>query len=248
MTPWTGAIVLLAAQLATQSPGLPSGSPSAIAPTLVAVRAAASDTVPQGQVPKRQILFDASRFDSLTATSLRALFEEAADRGLPVRLLVNRALEGAARRVGSARILRVVHEWSDALSTAKFALGEGTTEAELDAAATAIRAGIEPRTVASLRTMRAPGTTVTALVVLTDLVQRGVPAATAREAVVTMAKQPRSDDALLGLQLTVAKNAQRGPGMAVDALNRYVRTTEAGTISPSSPAAADRKPVRPPDS
>ena len=54
-------------------------------------------------------------------------------------------------------------------------------------------------------------------------------------------------DALLGLQATVAKNAQRGPGMALDALNRYVRGTVTGTVSPSTPATNDRKPVRPPD-
>jgi hypothetical protein len=60
----------------------------------------------------------------------------------------------------------------------------------------------------------------------------------------TIARMPRSDDALLGLQATVAKNALRGPGMAVDALNRYVRTTMPGNGGP--PVTLDRKPIRPP--
>lgn len=221
------------------------------AAALPAARAVVSDTVPSITAPARPLTgtpqpaqFDASRFDSLTATSLRSIFDEAYDRGLPVRLLVNRALEGAARRVSGPRILRVVREFSDALAAAKFALGDGSTEAELDAAAVAIRAGIEPRTLAGLRTTRPAGTAVTALVVLTDLVGRGVPLPTAREAVTALATQSRSDEALTGLQQTVAKNSQRGPGMALDALNRYVRGTTSGAVPPGGSAG---KPVRPPD-
>jgi hypothetical protein len=231
-----GAAVFFIAQLATTA--------------LPAARAVVSDTLPLATAPARPVgapvqpaQFDASRFDSLTALNLRSIFDEAYDRGLPVRLLVNRALEGAARKVSGPRILKVVRDWSDALAAAKFALGEGTTEAELDAAATAIRAGIDPRTVASVRSTRPAGTAVTALVVLTDLVGRGVPSATAKEAIATIGKQPRSDDMLLGLMQTVAKNATRGPGMALDALNRYVR----GTVSGAAPGTSAGKPVRPPD-
>ncbi|MCA0374939.1 MAG: hypothetical protein LCH84_04680 [Gemmatimonadetes bacterium] len=195
----------------------------------------------------RQLQFDASRFDTLTAAVLRGIFEEAADRGIPTKPLISRALEGAARKVPNARIIRTVREWSDALATAKFALGDGTSLEELDPAAAAIRAGIDPRTVASVRATRPPGTAVTALVVLTDLVVRGVPPVTAREAVASIGRLPRSDDALMGLQAIVAKNSQRGPGMALDALNRYVRLTSSGTSPTSSPASPERKPVRPPD-
>ena len=205
---------------------------------------ASSDTVffrdPQGQ-------FDAARFDTLTANALRLLLDDAAAKGLPTAPLINRALEGAARRVGGQRILSVVRAHAAALAEAKLALGEGSAVAELDAGATALRAGIDARTLTVVRGTRPNGTAVTALVVLTDVVKRGVPASTAREAVATIARTPRSDDALLGLQATVAKNAQRGPGMALDALNRYVRVTVTGTVSPSTPATNDRKPVRPPD-
>lgn len=232
-----GTTLFVVAQLATT--GLP------------AARVVVSDTVPAITAQARQLegamqpaQFDASRFDSLTATSLRSIFDEAYDRGLPVRILVNRALEGAARKISGPRILRVVREWSDALAAAKFALGDGSTEGELAAGATAIRAGIEPRTVQTIRSTRPAGTAVMALVVLTDLVGRGVPSPTAREAVMTIAKQPKSDDMLEGLMLSVAKNSQRGPGMALDALNRYVHGTVTGTLTPGASAG---KPTRPPD-
>ena len=211
----------------------------------VATLVASVDTVffrdPQGQ-------FDAARFDTLTANALRLLLDDAAAKGLPTAPLINRALEGAARRVGGQRILSVVRAHAAALADAKSALGEGSTVAELDAGATALRAGIDARSLTVVRGTRQNGTAVTALVVLADVVKRGVPASTAREAVATIARSPRSDDALLGLQATVAKNAQRGPGMALDALHRYVRGTVTGTVSPSTPATNDRKPVRPPDS
>ena len=94
--------------------------------------------------------------------------------------------------------------------------------------------------------MRPSGQAVVPLVVLTDIVRRGVPSNNARDAVASVGRVPRSDDLLLGLQATVAKNAQRGPGMALDALNRYVKKT-APSSSPALPVTSDRKPVRPPE-
>jgi hypothetical protein len=192
-----------------------------------------------------QIAFDASRFDSLTASTLRSIFEEARANGLPTRPLVNRALEGAARRTTSDRILRVVREHAAALAQARGALGPRSSEDELEAGAIALRAGLDVRTLEAVRGTRAPGSAVVPLVVLTDIVRRGVPVTNAREAVTGLADAPRADDMLLGLQAAVAKNAPRGPGMALDALNRYLRGT-VPSQSPSTPAAIDRKPVRPP--
>jgi hypothetical protein len=82
--------------------------------------------------------------------------------------------------------------------------------------------------------------------VLTDIVQRGIPSIPARDAVTSIARMPSSDDALRGLRETVAKNSVRGPGMAVDAMNRYVKGTVSGAIPTSAPATPDRKPIRPP--
>lgn len=215
----------------------------------------ASDTILAGQARgqaaaaavarREQAAFDASRFDSLTANALRALFADAADLGLPVRPLINRALEGAARRSPSDRILRVVRDHAVALQVAKRALGATSSEDELEAGAVAVRAGLDDGALASIRDSRPLGAAVVPLVVVTDLVRRGVPIETAREAVVRLGRASRPDDALLGLQAVVAKNAQRGPGMALDALKRYVQSTGANP-APAPLASPDRKPVRPP--
>ena len=211
--------------------------------------AVAAEQPPATRVAQPPVPFDATRFDSLTATTLRGLFEDATDMGLPVRPLINRALEGAARRAGSERILRVVREFAAALYDARQILGPGSTEGELDAAATALRAGVDDRTLGAIRDIRPAGTAVTALVVVTDLVQRGVPTPQAREALTAIGRS-RPDDVLLGLQATVAKYASRGPGMAMDALQRYVRSNglpgAPGSAPAPTPATPDRKPARPP--
>ncbi len=232
------ALVLLSVQLATTATTVPADT---ILSTMGRRQPAVTTAIPTRQ----PVSFDASRFDSLTANALRSLFDEAAETGLPVRPLVNRALEGAARRMSGDRILRVVREHATALRTAKRALGERSTEDELEAGAIAVRSGLDERMLESVRNARPVGQAVVPLVVLTDIARRGVPATTARDAVQQLARSPRSDELLMGLQATVAKNAQRGPGMALDALNRYVKVV--GGAAQGTPAITDRKPVRPPD-
>lgn len=198
------------------------------------------------QQQAQRVQFDVARFDSLTARMLSEIFDSAASRGLPASKLVLRALEGAARRQSGAKIVQVVRDHANALSEAREALGAASTAAELNVGADAIRAGIDPRTLTQIRASRLSGSVETPLVVLTDLTIRGVPAATARDAVSTLLRLPKADDALMGLQLTVARNAVRGPGMALDALNRYVKGTVSGSAPPSTPVTPDRKPIRPP--
>jgi hypothetical protein len=192
------------------------------------------------------VRLDPARFDSVTAVALRGVLDSAAAQGLPVAPLLNRAYEGAARRVGGARLLTVVRAHWMALADAREALGAGSTVAELDAGASALRAGIDPQALQGVRTTRPPGEGVTALVVLTDLVRRGVPAATARDAVTTLARLPGADDALLGLQGVVARGAARNPDMAVQALQRYIRTAAPATRAPAGGGPALRPPTRPP--
>jgi hypothetical protein len=212
----------------------------------VVARADNGTAVASAQPAVQQVQFDASRFDSVTVLSLRSFLEVAAEQGIPIGPLVNRALEGAARRVSGVKIMQVVRAHAVALVEAREVLGAGTPVAELDAGATALRAGVDLKSLAAIRASRPIGSATIPLMVLTDIVQRGVPAVEAREAVTTIARLPASDEALKGLQLTVAKNAVRGPGMAVDALNRYLRGTVSGATPSSAPATTDRKPIRPP--
>ena len=192
------------------------------------------------------VRFDVARFDTLTAFALQHLLDSAAAKGIPTGPLINRALEGAGRRVNGKLILQVVRAHAVALGQARDVLGPTASLDELEAGARALRAGIDIGTLDAIRASRPPGAAVIPLVVLTDIVERGVPQKDARNAVTTIARIPQSDDALKGLQSTVAKNAGRGPGMAVDALNRYLRTTVKAAPPSPAPATIERPPIRPP--
>lgn len=237
-----GTALLVALQLAgaaatPPSVAVPHGEPGSRRDTVTIAGRSTSSQAP----------FDASRFDVVTTSTLRGLFEDAAELGLPTRPLINRALEGAARRVSSERIIRVVREFAAALFDARELLGQASSTDELDAGASALRAGVDEGTLQAIRRMRRPGTAVTAIVVTTDLVKRGVPEAQVRSAVMSLASSPRGDDVLLGLQATVAKNAQRGPGMALAALDRYLRSTVPDAHMPTKPGMANGTSGRPPE-
>ena len=212
-----------------------------------AMRAPANeDPVSDSQPRVQSVVFDASRFDSLTAIGLRAFLDSAAEQGIPIGPLINKALEGAARHASRDKILQTVRQHAVALVQARDVLGTSAPVAEIEAGASALRAGVDEKALSAIRTARPTGSVLLPLVVITDVVQRGIPVLTARDAIMAIARMPNSDDALRGLQSTVAKNALRGPGMALDALNRYVRGTVAGSNPLSVPPATDRKPNRPP--
>ena len=219
------------------------------APSLDVPRNGLIDQPPRStalQLGTQQGQFDAARFDSVTALSLRSYLDTAMEQGIPVVPLINRALEGSARKKSGADIMKAVRLLGAALAQAMDVLGPGTPLTELEAGASALRSGIDEATLASIRAVRPVGTATIPLVVLTDIHQRGIPSAAARDAVTEIARMPRSDEALNGLRETVAKNSVRGPGIAIQALNRYVKITASGLNPASAPAAPDRKPIRPP--
>ena len=168
--------------------------------------------------------FDVSKFDSATAVSLRAILDSAAVRGLPTAPLINLSLQGAARRVVGSRILAVVRAHASAMEDTRRIIGVRSSRSEIDACATAMRAGVDGGTMAQLREARTGSSIIKPCVIVTDLIQRGVPFATANNAVLVVSRWSRSDEALDELQTLVAKNQTRGgPTMAVEAIQRYLR-------------------------
>lgn len=121
--------------------------------------------------------------DAELAARVGRLIDSARALRLPTDPLVGVALEGVHRRAAPERIVRAVREYVTLLKAASTALGDGATEAEVVSGAGALMSGVAAGTLRDLRAAR-PGESLTVpLVVLADLVARGVPADTAARAV-----------------------------------------------------------------
>jgi hypothetical protein len=150
------------------------------------------------------------------------------------------AFEGAARRVGGERIVAAVRAQATALETARKALGPAS-EAELVAGASALRAGLAPDSLARLRTARS-GSTVVPLVVIADMIARGVPAATASTEVIAAARAGTRDEDFLRLRDHVAREIRSGasPGEAARAQSKAMMLEIAARSRAAPPAVRPR--------
>jgi hypothetical protein len=133
------------------------------------------------------------RLDPDTRSAVAALVDSAHNAGLPVEPIIQRALEGATKGASSARIVTAVRRLAVDLGTARTALGMSASEAELESAVAALRAGATPDVLVQLRDVRRPPLTM-ALSVLADLVASGVPADSATAAVLALAPKARDAD------------------------------------------------------
>src|SRR5258707_9174816 len=132
------------------------------------------------------------RLDSNTFAAVGALMVSARTAGLPVEPLVRRALEGTAKHAEPDRIVAAVRRLAGELEVARAALGHESSAAELDAGASALRAGVRPEDLTLLRQRRTQSLTV-ALAALTDLVVSGVPPDSAASAVLALAARAPDD-------------------------------------------------------
>lgn len=120
-----------------------------------------------------------TRLDSTTATAVTRLVDSVRATGLPTEPLIGVALEGATRRASGDRIVAAVREYASALGAGRQALGASSQSDEIISAAGVIVAGVTPTAVGALRDARPTGALTVPLVVLADLVARGVPAESA---------------------------------------------------------------------
>lgn len=159
-------------------------------------------TTAQAQDPRL-----ARRLDPQAQAQLAQVLDSARAAGLPLEPLVDRALEGASKGASVERIAAAVRKLAIDLTTARNALGGGNV-AELEAAASALRAGVKPEDLKRLRASRPYQPLTVPLAVLGDLVARGVPADTASAYVLTIIRA--SDEQLVAFQRSVERDIALG--------------------------------------
>jgi len=163
------------------------------------------------------------RLDPPTAAAVQRVVDSAERAGLPTEPLVQKALEGSTLGAPGDRIEAAVIALHGQLGRAREALGGEAGEAELTAAAGALRAGLPPSALRRLQALRSGRPLVVPIAVLTDLVAEGVPPDDATQSVLALAREGRPDDEFV-------------------ALRREVQTRRRGA-QPSGPL--DRPPLKP---
>ncbi|HEU5173783.1 MAG TPA: hypothetical protein VFT96_03440 [Gemmatimonadaceae bacterium] len=160
--------------------------------------------------------------DAPTYQAVSLVFDSARARGIPVRPLVNRALQATLHRTPGPRVHEAVVKLAGRLDVAKGALGPGSSEAELSAGANALAIGVPRATLVEIRALSPRQPVTVPLGVLTELVAREVTINRASQMVVALLRNGVTPAQLLSLSDDVSHDVNAGiePGAAVDIRTR----------------------------
>ncbi|NNF26757.1 MAG: hypothetical protein HKN73_06040 [Gemmatimonadetes bacterium] len=162
-------------------------------------------------------------FPPQVAERIEAIARSAAAEGAPPGPLYHKALEGAAKRVPPGRIIPAVDAYANRLVTARKALG--TTRAPLIVAgADAISRGVSPELLAQMAdegVRRGPRS----VLILADLVERGVPTDRALEVVREALRTRQAEADMAAISGTVERMIRNGdaPGDVARRLVQHMR-------------------------
>jgi hypothetical protein len=168
------------------------------------------------------------------AVTVTRLADSVRAAGLPSDPVIAVALEGASRRASNERILAAVREYAVALGMARQTLGESAVSDEIVSAAGVIVAGVAPGVVSSYRAARPTGSLTVPLVVLADLIARGVPVDTATVALGDALRGGAGDDQLSELRRRIERDILAGlkPAAAMSIRSRDLPSVQAGSVTP----------------
>lgn len=182
----------------------------------VAVAVAAPVGLAQGPDPL-------AKLDSATRQIVQSMLDSARGEGLPTKPILSKAEQGLALHVAGPRIAAVVRTVFLSLREARMSLGPKADQDEMTAGAAALQAGIPTTALIDLHQAGHGKPVTVPLVVLADLVTRGVPRDTASREILKLWLGGAGDADLLGLPRAVGQDIVSGaaPG---DALLNRVRT------------------------
>lgn len=182
------------------------------------------------------------RLERSARYSVEVLLDSARLMGLPTRPIESKVLEGLSKNKPPRLILNVARNVFRALRDARAVLGPGATIDELEAAAVALNAGVTQTELAQLarsRTEKQLGEKqlTVPLVVLVDLISRGVPRDTASRTIFQLWQQGAADEDFLGLWRGVERDIVSGADPGAALLNRAREIPSRGPppVSPQRP-------------
>jgi hypothetical protein len=156
------------------------------------------------------------RLSPAAIDSVTALTQRASAHALPIEPLIQKALEGQSKGATEGVILRAVEDLLDRLELASAALGRESSEAALVAAAGAIHLGVSTETLRSVVTAYRSESLAIPLVVLTDMIRKGVAPETASKVIVQLAEAKIDLEGLQRFRRLVERDIDQGatPGEA----------------------------------
>ena len=178
-----------------------------------------------------------ARLEPNTRFVVEVIIDSARVAGVPTRPLMLKALEGAAKRADNRHIIAAVRSVFHAELDVRVALGSTLDESEWTSAVSALQSGVALEALAKFRGERSGKPLTRALVVLTDLIQRGVPVPEASSAIMQLWQRGAGDGDFYGLWKSVEQDILSGqnPGTALQQRVREipVRVTPGSKIPPA---------------
>ena len=171
-----------------------------------------------------------SALDPETFARVSKMTDSARAESLPVDPLIGVALEGAQRRAPGAKITAAVHDYLVALRGARGALGSDAVAAEIVSGAGVLLSGVPSDALHRIRVAGTRRPLTVPLVVLADLIARGVPKDTAARAIEAAARANARDDDYSALRRFVEQDILAGASPAAAAMLR-VRSITGGPPS-----------------
>ena len=161
-----------------------------------------------------------ARLDATSFRTLSALLDSARIAGLPSAPLISKAQEGLLKKAQPIAIVAAARNLLARMRVSRDALGTATPS-EIEAGASALRAGASSAQLSELRLSRAGRNVAVPLMVVADLLARGVPRDTAARAVQAMITANATDDAFNALRMNIERDISGGMSPAVAAGLRY---------------------------
>jgi hypothetical protein len=180
---------------------------------LLACAVAAPSLLAQGPDPL-------AKLDTAGQLLVRSLVDSARAEGLPTEPVMSKAQEGVAKHATSPAIAHAVRTVFLSLREARHTLGPSASRDELTAAAAALQAGIPASALTDLRINSHGKSIMVPLVVLADLVTRGVPRDVASHTILQLWMGGAGDADLLGLPTAVEQDIVSGAAPGDALLNR----------------------------
>jgi hypothetical protein len=162
-----------------------------------------------------------NRLDAPSRTAILALIDSARAQGIPVEPLQQKVNQGVAMGVDGPRIVAAVRTLTREMATAHRALGTVATADEIQAAASAVHAGVPAVELGKIkkqsglrRSLSLPFT------VLADIVSRGVPVEAGVNAIRSLVGAGAKDTDINNFQRNVSGDIEKGAPPAAAAETR----------------------------